>query len=183
MPINVLQHFSGTGRKSVLTLEAPHWIMSSFRTRVFSSFTSMQSSGTLLGEPQKLWIIWVVSFCPRFTFGSHYLFSHTRNMWISHSQHFIGTLAFVLRLPQAMMSWCADVTKGRWDRLLSPAKERCRLKPTSPRGWWWPSQSTIYSSSLFWSHFICPVVRWGLWRGCQYLWQGKPSAATRLQGK
>lgn len=25
-----------------------------------------------------------------------------------------------------VMSWSADVTKGRWDRLLSPAKERCR---------------------------------------------------------
>lgn len=91
--------------------------------------TELQSNWTLLGEPQELWIIGVMSFCPRFTFGSHDLFSHTRNMWISHSQHFIASLAFVFRLlHHPVMSWSADITKSRWDRLLSPAKERCSLK-------------------------------------------------------
>lgn len=160
-------------------LSRPEWLV------VSPPCIELQSNWTLLGEHQKLWIIGVMSFYPRFTFGCHYLFSHTRNMWISHSQRFIESLSFVLRLPHhPVISWSANVTKGRWDRILSPAKERCSLKSTSLRRWWWPSQSTTYSSCLlFWSHFICPVVRWGLWGVCQYLWQGKLSAATRLQGK
>lgn len=156
--------------------------MSSFKTRVTGSFTPMHwvaiklnptggasetvdfLSGVFLSQVY-IWVAWLVS---------------------SYQEHvnFPFTLAFVLRLPHyPVVSWSADVTKGKWDRLLGPAKQTCRLKPTSSRRWWWSSQSTTYSCFLFWSYFIRPVVRWGLWGGCQYLWQGKLSAATRLQGK
>lgn len=157
MPKNVLQDSSGTGKKSMLTPEAPHWIMSSFKTRVTGSFTSTQwvsiklnptggasetvdfLSGVFLSQVY-IWVLWLVS---------------------SYQEHvnFPFTLSFVLRLShRPVMSWSADVSKGRWDRLLSPAKQTCRLKPTSSRRWWWSSQSTTYSCFLFWSHFIWDKV-------------------------
>lgn len=150
MPKNVLQDSSGTGKKSMLTPEAPHWIMSSFKTRVTGSFTCTQWVAIKLNPTRGasetvdflssvflsqvyIWVSWLVS---------------------SYQEHvnFLFTLSFMLRLShRPVMSWSADVTKGRGDRLLSPAKQTCRLNPTSSRRWWWSTQSTTYSCFLFWS--------------------------------
>lgn len=104
MPKKVLQNFSGTVinlcwlQKPLVELgllSGPEWLV------VSPPCIELQSNWTLLRETQKLWIIWVVVFCPRFTFGSHDLFSHTRNMWISHSQHFIESWACFQTTPSS----------------------------------------------------------------------------------